>query len=205
MPTILTGITSPMLTTSSTLFTRKGASSEICTNPSILGAISTIAPNSKILDTTPFSKISPAWYSWVISLTIRAALFAPSSFLPVIKTVPSCSMSISAPVSLIILFIIFPPGPTTSRILSGLIMILIILGACLESSFAGSEIAFAIVSKICNLAFFAFSSASFNISAFIPSTFTSIWMAVTPFFVPATLKSMSPWWSSGPWMSVKSL
>ena len=26
----------------------------------------------------------------------------------------------------------------------------------------------------------------------------SIWIAVMPFLVPAALKSMSPWWSSGP-------
>ncbi len=28
-------------------------------------------------------------------------------------------------------------------------------------------------------------------------------MAVMPFFVPATLKSISPWKSSTPWMSMK--
>ncbi len=36
-----------------------------------------------------------------------------------------------------------------------------------------------------------------------PSFFRSIWMAVMPFLVPATLKSISPWKSSTPWMSMK--
>ena len=31
----------------------------------------------------------------------------------------------------------------------------------------------------------------------------SIWMAVIPFLVPPTLKSISPWKSSTPWMSMK--
>src|SRR4029078_11214674 len=34
-----------------------------------------------------------------------------------------------------------------------------------------------------------------------PSILMSIWMAVTPSLVPATLKSMSPRWSSSPRMS----
>ena len=33
--------------------------------------------------------------------------------------------------------------------------------------------------------------------------FRSIWMAVTPFSLPTTLKSMSPRWSSRPAMSVR--
>ena len=41
------------------------------------------------------------------------------------------------------------------------------------------------------------------ISMVRPSFFRSIWMAVTPSVVPATLKSISPWKSSTPWMSVK--
>src|SRR3990172_2015264 len=39
------------------------------------------------------------------------------------------------------------------------------------------------------------------ISRLTPPILMSIWMAVTPFFVPATLKSMSPRWSSSPRMS----
>ena len=39
------------------------------------------------------------------------------------------------------------------------------------------------------------------ISGVRPLIFRSIWIAVMPFFVPATLKSMSPKKSSRPWMS----
>ena len=37
----------------------------------------------------------------------------------------------------------------------------------------------------------------------IPWILMSIWIEVTPVRVPATLKSMSPRWSSRPWMSVR--
>ena len=47
------------------------------------------------------------------------------------------------------------------------------------------------------------SSASLMISMVRPSFFRSIWMAVMPFLVPPTLKSISPWKSSTPWMSMK--
>ena len=40
------------------------------------------------------------------------------------------------------------------------------------------------------------------ISSLMPSIFRSSWMPVMPFCVPATLKSMSPKWSSSPMMSV---
>ena len=41
------------------------------------------------------------------------------------------------------------------------------------------------------------------ISCVTPVILMSIWSAVTPSRVPATLKSMSPRWSSAPWMSVR--
>src|SRR5699024_12048116 len=41
----------------------------------------------------------------------------------------------------------------------------------------------------------------FTISGVTPEIFRSIWMAVMPFLVPPTLKSMSPKKSSMPWMS----
>ena len=43
------------------------------------------------------------------------------------------------------------------------------------------------------------------ISLVIPSIFISIWIAVIPSFVPATLKSISPRWSSSPWISVSTV
>ena len=41
------------------------------------------------------------------------------------------------------------------------------------------------------------------ISSVMPLTLMSIWIAVMPSVVPATLKSMSPRASSMPWMSVR--
>ena len=43
------------------------------------------------------------------------------------------------------------------------------------------------------------------IRSLMPSIFRSSWMPVTPRCVPATLKSMSPKWSSSPMMSVSSV
>ena len=80
---------------------------------------------------------------------------------------------------------------------------LIIFGAYLESSFLGSGIAFNITSfKIYILATLVLSNASLIISLVKPSIFISTWIAVIPFFVPATLKSISPKKSSKPWISV---
>ena len=111
---------------------------------------------------------------------------------PVTKTVPSCSTSTCAPVASIMELIIFPPGPMTSRILSGFIFRLKILGASPESSARGLEIAFSITSIIFPLAAFASARTSFKISSVTPRIFTSIWTAVMPSEVPAVLKSMSP-------------
>jgi hypothetical protein len=48
---------------------------------------------------------------------------------------------------------------------------------------------------------FAWPSASRRMSKVTPEILMSIWSAVMPFAVPATLKSMSPRWSSTPAMS----
>ena len=53
-----------------------------------------------------------------------------------IYTRPSSSMSIFTPVSAMILFIILPPGPMTSRIFSGLMVKRVILGAYLAHMIA---------------------------------------------------------------------
>ena len=52
---------------------------------------------------------------------------------------PESSMSILQPVSAQIFWMTLPPEPMTSRILSGLIVILIIFGAVLASSLRGSR------------------------------------------------------------------
>ena len=94
-----------------------------------------------------------------------------------------------------------PPLPITSRILSGLILILMMRGAKVESSLREPSIACFMISRICSRASRAWSSATFMISLVIDSILMSICSAVTPFSVPATLKSMSPRWSSSPRMS----
>ena len=120
-----------------------------------------------------------------------------------IITCPSSSMSIFTPVASIILFIVSPPFPITSFIFSTLIWVVTICGAYLEISSLGSEITgFIISSKIYCLAFLVLAKASSIILYDNPSTLISTWIAVIPFSVPPTLKSMSPKKSSSPWMSV---
>ncbi|OQC68002.1 MAG: hypothetical protein BWX47_01961 [candidate division Hyd24-12 bacterium ADurb.Bin004] len=46
--------------------------------------------------------------------------------------------------------------------------------------------------RMCSLPMRAFSKASVSMAVDIPSIFRSIWTAVTPFMVPAILKSISP-------------
>ena len=75
--------------------------------------------NFTIRTTVP-SYISPTLISFVISFTIFRASFAEFKFSEAMNTRPSSSMSILTPVSAIILFITFPPGPITSPILSDL-------------------------------------------------------------------------------------
>ena len=112
---------------------------------------------------------------------------------------PSSVMSILVLVSAVIFWMTLPPEPMTSRILSGLIFIWIILGAVLASSRRGSGMALSMTSsRIWKRASFVMAKASLMISCLRPSFFRSIWMAVMPSFVPATLKSISPWKSSTP-------
>ena len=98
--------------------------------------------------------------------------------------------------------IVAPPDPITAPIFSWGTLIVVIFGAYLETSLLTSEIVDDIWSNICSLAILAFSKACSIISKVIPLTFISIWRAVTPSFVPATLKSISPIWSSAPCISV---
>lgn len=116
--------------------------------------------------------------------------------------VPSSWMSICVPVSLVIAWITEPPLPITSRILSGWILMVIRRGANSLSSWRGAVIAWAISPRICSRPAFACVSACFMISSVMPSILMSICSADTPLAVPATLKSMSPRWSSSPRMSL---
>ena len=107
-------------------------------------------------------------------------------------TEPSSSISISALVCSMILFIIFPPAPIIPPIFSGLTFSISIFGAFSESSFLDSGIVSIILSRIYKRAIFAFSRAISIIFRVIPSILISICIAVIPSFVPVTLKSISP-------------
>ena len=100
--------------------------------------------------------------------------------------------SVTLEASQMILVIISPPRPMTSLILAGLILNISVFGAYLDTSLRGSLICFAITSKISRRAFLACFRASFNIFSVTPLILISICKAHIPFFVPATLKSISP-------------
>ena len=99
--------------------------------------------------------------------------------------------------------IVLPPGPITAPILSTGIVMVVIRGAYGLISSRGAAMASAIFARILSLAAFACTSVSLMISSPMLWTLMSSWMAVMPSAVPATLKSMSPKWSSMPWMSVR--
>ena len=86
---------------------------------------------------------------------------------------------------------------------SGLILIVEIRGAWSRSCSRDSGIASSIRSRMNSRASLACERAFRMISCVTPVILMSIWSAVTPSRVPATLKSMSPRWSSAPWMSVR--
>ena len=98
-----------------------------------------------------------------------------------------------------------PPLPMSRPILSGSIWIVEMRGAKLESSPRGAVIDSAILPRMCRRPSRAWVSASRRISNVTPVILMSICRAVMPFSVPATLKSMSPRWSSTPAMSVRTV
>ena len=120
-----------------------------------------------------------------------------------ILIIPVSSISITAPVSSVNDLIVAPPFPITSLTLSDLTCIVTNLGAFSETSFLEDWITLFISPKIWILPSLAWASAIFIISSVIPLIFISIWRAVTPSLVPATLKSISPRWSSSPNISDK--
>ena len=75
-------------------------------------------------------------------------------------------------------------------------------GAHCDSSLRGSGMVASMRSRMNRRARLACSSASVRISKVTPLILMSICRAVMPSAVPATLKSMSPRWSSTPAMSV---
>ena len=95
-----------------------------------------------------------------------------------------------------------PPLPMSRPILSVSIWTVRIRGACSESSARGSAMTSAILPRMNVRASSACASASRRMSNVTPVILMSICRAVMPSDVPATLKSMSPRWSSTPAMSV---
>ena len=114
---------------------------------------------------------------------------------------PSSSMLILAPVFSTISRITLPPVPITSRILSVGIFIVSMRGANSPSSARAPVIALLISPRMCRRPSRAWASATRMISSVMPAILMSICSEVTPSLVPATLKSMSPRWSSSPRMS----
>ncbi len=97
--------------------------------------------------------------------------------------------------------ITLPPGPMISRILSVGTFMVMILGACLDNSARGSSRALLISPRIWSRPSFACCMALPIKALSSPPILISICRAVIPSFVPATLKSISPRWSSDPRMS----
>ncbi|MCY1558146.1 hypothetical protein D9M68_950560 [compost metagenome] len=85
-----------------------------------------------------------------------------------------------------------PPLPITSRIFSGLILMVSMRGAKADSSPREPSSASFILPRMCRRPSRAWASATCMISLVMPWILMSICSAVTPFSVPATLKSMSP-------------
>ena len=96
---------------------------------------------------------------------------------------------------------IFPPGPMTAPMNSFGMVMVSMRGACGFSSGRGSAIHSVSLPRMYSRPSLACSRAFSRMSYDRPSTLISIWVAVIPFFVPVTLKSMSPRWSSSPRMS----
>ena len=115
--------------------------------------------------------------------------------------VPSSSMSILQPVCSTISRITLPPVPITSRIFSFGTFMMVMRGAVAATSPRAPVSALAISPRMCIRPSRACSSAMRMMSGVIEVILMSICSAVMPLSVPATLKSMSPRWSSSPRMS----
>ncbi len=121
-----------------------------------------------------------------------SAFLPPSRLTAAIRTSPESSMSIWAPVSSVMRLMILPPGPMTSRILSGGMFMMKMRGAYGDISVRGADRAVAMMSRIVSRPRRARSRASRITWLEIPPILVSIWKAVIPSRVPVTLKSMSP-------------
>ena len=163
----------------------------MCNKPSLPGINDTIAPKSSNLSTVP-SYTFPISTSAVISAIRRCASAPCSELVHAIFTVPSSVISMLVPVSSVNARMTAPPLPITSRILSGLIFIVMMRGAKADISVFALLIAVFIIPKMCARPSFACAKATCIICEVIPVILISICSAVIPSSVPATLKSISP-------------
>ena len=129
------------------------------------------------------------------------AFFAASSSEEAMETRPLSSISMETPVLSTMSRMTFPPGPMMSRILSVGTRMVMILGAYLDRLGRGASKALLISPRIWRRPSLACRNARAIKSLSSPAILISICRAVIPFCVPATLKSMSPRWSSEPRMS----
>ena len=88
--------------------------------------------------------------------------------------------------------IILPPGPMTSRILSTGMRMVMMRGACVDTSDREPVSVSCILPRMCMRPWRACSSALRHDLGVTPPTLMSICSAVMPGAVPVTLKSMSP-------------
>src|ERR1019366_2559416 len=188
---ILTLTLSPIFTTSVVSRTRPGASSEMWTSPSMPGRICTKQPYGSMRMTVP--RYSVPLSGTVVSWRIASMHFAavPRS-LEATVTVPSSCTSILQAYSFWSARIVLPPEPMTSRIFSSGTVIVSRRGANAESSGRAAFSVCSILSRMKSRPWRACSSACWKICGVMPPILMSIWRAVMPVRVPATLKSMSP-------------
>ena len=118
------------------------------------------------------------------------------------KTVPSSSTSICAPVRSWMLRMVLPPGPMSLPIFSGSILTVMMRGAYLLMSARGVGITASIWPMMSRRPLRAISKMVSISSILRPRALRSSWMPVMPSRVPLTLKSISPKKSSSPMMSI---
>ncbi len=162
------------------------------------------APKGVIFTTLPSYSAPTSAIGGLIIWSIQSMAFcADSRSAAPTRTTPSSSMSMSAPVSRTICWIILPFGPMMSPILSTGTSTTWRRGAVSRRSSRGPEIASSITSRTFARACFALRRPSPSTSEGSPCNFVSSCSAVTNSAVPATLKSMSPMASSAPRISVR--
>ena len=174
----------------------------MCSRPSLPGRISTKAPKGMTRLTTPSYSLPTSASAVIPSIMRRASSAGPASTEAMV-IVPSSSTLTVAPVFSISRMVL-PPGPMTAPILLWLILTNSMRGAQRDSSGRASLRHSSMMAKTWARPSLARSRASLKMASCKPWILMSIWIAVIPSLVPATLRSMSPRKSSASRMSVSS-